>query len=218
MTTKTERIIRALEARGFVRVELPRSPRLCYTGINKGGRRVWVWPDKMGGLRGASQPRYSASLTLTNTAKKLLLGEDTATVPLMPVPEIEVPSATQPKKPHPRMNAALTPAQERYEAETYSSALRASLSDLRVRLADGWELPDACYRAARRRGFTVDEVRRAYDAVEAQVDAPEGPTPPETSDDAFTRAWAKMEARGFKYGADALEQVKLGWRLARGEL
>jgi len=144
MTTKTERIIRALEARGFVRVELPRSTRLCYTGVNKGGRRAWVWPDKMGGLRGAPQPRYSASLTLPNTAKKLLLGEDTATVPLVPVPEIEVPSAAQSKKPE--------------------------------------------------------------------------PTPPETSDDAFTRTWAKMEARGFKYGADALEQVKLGWRLARGEL
>lgn len=34
-----------------------------------------------------------------------------------------------------------------------------------------------------------------------------------TSDDAFGRAWAVMEAKGYKYGKDALENVRLGWRM-----
>jgi hypothetical protein len=37
-------------------------------------------------------------------------------------------------------------------------------------------------------------------------------------DDSFERAWKRMERKGYKYGADALEQVRLGWRLARGEI
>ena len=34
----------------------------------------------------------------------------------------------------------------------------------------------------------------------------------------FRAAWARMEAAGYRYGKDAIEQVRLGWRLARGEL
>lgn len=34
----------------------------------------------------------------------------------------------------------------------------------------------------------------------------------------FRAAWARMEAAGYRYGRDALEQVRMGWRLARGEL
>lgn len=34
----------------------------------------------------------------------------------------------------------------------------------------------------------------------------------------FEDAWAGMEARGFRCGEDALEQVRLGWRMARGEV
>lgn len=34
----------------------------------------------------------------------------------------------------------------------------------------------------------------------------------------FSAAWARMEAASYRYGDDALEQVRMGWRLARGEL
>lgn len=33
----------------------------------------------------------------------------------------------------------------------------------------------------------------------------------------FEQAWAHMKAKGYDYGEDALEQVKLGFALARGE-
>lgn len=34
-----------------------------------------------------------------------------------------------------------------------------------------------------------------------------------TSDDAFDRAWSCMEAKGYQYGENALENVRLGWRM-----
>lgn len=37
-------------------------------------------------------------------------------------------------------------------------------------------------------------------------------------DDSFEKAWKRMESKGYQYGADALEHVRLGWRLARGEI
>lgn len=37
-------------------------------------------------------------------------------------------------------------------------------------------------------------------------------TPTET----FEETWAKMEAKGYQYGSDALEQVRFGWELAKG--
>lgn len=37
-------------------------------------------------------------------------------------------------------------------------------------------------------------------------------------DDSFEKAWKRMEHKGYQYGADALENVRLGWRLARGEI
>lgn len=30
----------------------------------------------------------------------------------------------------------------------------------------------------------------------------------------FEEAWARKEAQGYLYGRDALEQIKLGWRMA----
>jgi uncharacterized membrane protein YjgN (DUF898 family) len=36
-------------------------------------------------------------------------------------------------------------------------------------------------------------------------------------DETFEEAWARMERKGYRYGKDALEQVRFGWRLARGE-
>lgn len=33
----------------------------------------------------------------------------------------------------------------------------------------------------------------------------------------FDEAWAAMIAKGYQYGPDALEQVRLGWELARGK-
>lgn len=32
----------------------------------------------------------------------------------------------------------------------------------------------------------------------------------------FEEAWAKKEARGYKYGPNEKEQVRLGWEMARG--
>lgn len=32
----------------------------------------------------------------------------------------------------------------------------------------------------------------------------------------FDQAWARMEAAGYQYGHEALEQVRLGWELAHG--
>ena len=34
----------------------------------------------------------------------------------------------------------------------------------------------------------------------------------------FTEAWAKMEAKGYRYGRDALENVELGYAMAQDEL
>jgi hypothetical protein len=34
----------------------------------------------------------------------------------------------------------------------------------------------------------------------------------------FERAWKKMEERGYQYGEDALEQVRLGWEMALREV
>lgn len=34
---------------------------------------------------------------------------------------------------------------------------------------------------------------------------------------AFTKAWAKKEVAGYKYGRDALERVRLGWLIAQEE-
>ena len=34
----------------------------------------------------------------------------------------------------------------------------------------------------------------------------------------FDDAWDEMKLRGFQYGPDALEQVRLGWDLAHGKL
>lgn len=36
--------------------------------------------------------------------------------------------------------------------------------------------------------------------------------PPET----FAQAWAKFEAKGYRYGRDALENVHFGWKIAKG--
>lgn len=43
----------------------------------------------------------------------------------------------------------------------------------------------------------------------------EFPSPPVP--DPFEAAWEKMEARGYRYGRDALEQVRLGWTMAQAE-
>lgn len=32
----------------------------------------------------------------------------------------------------------------------------------------------------------------------------------------FEQVWSQMEAKGYQYGPEALEQVRLGWELARG--
>lgn len=37
-------------------------------------------------------------------------------------------------------------------------------------------------------------------------------------DDTFEQAWARMRRKGFQYGPDAREQVRFGWKLARGEI
>jgi hypothetical protein len=36
--------------------------------------------------------------------------------------------------------------------------------------------------------------------------------------EAFRAAWAEMEASGYQYGTDALEQVRLGWDMAMRRL
>lgn len=33
----------------------------------------------------------------------------------------------------------------------------------------------------------------------------------------FEEAWAEKERQGYQYGKDALEQVRFGWKIARGE-
>lgn len=42
------------------------------------------------------------------------------------------------------------------------------------------------------------------------------PAKPPAEPVSFEAAWAQMEAKGYKYGRDALEQVRLGWEL-RGD-
>lgn len=143
MATKTQQLRAALEARGFKRVE-SRSQRPCYTGIDKGGSQVWIWPDETGGLRYARTEFIGHAAYGGSTAKKLLAGQDSNLVPLQPVARAPVSREEQ----------------------------RGARSELK------------------------DAQRK-------------------TSDELFEAAWAKL---GYRYGADALEQVKLGWRLARGEL
>jgi hypothetical protein len=36
-------------------------------------------------------------------------------------------------------------------------------------------------------------------------------------DSEFQKAWARKEAKGYRYGHDALEQVRLGWDMAKGD-
>lgn len=146
MATKTQQLRAALEARGFKRVE-SRSQRPCYTGTDKGGDSVWVWPDEVGGLRYSRTARIGDARPGPTTAMKLLAGQDSNVVPLVPRgPEVKSPVSRE----------------EQCGARS--------------------ELKDA--------------QRKESDVL-------------------FEAAWAKL---GYQYGADALEQVKLGWRLARGEL
>ena len=44
----------------------------------------------------------------------------------------------------------------------------------------------------------------------------QGKQHPDPLPSSFEEAWAEMEARGYQYGEDALEQVRFGWDLARG--
>ena len=37
-------------------------------------------------------------------------------------------------------------------------------------------------------------------------------------DETFEQAWARMRRKGYQYWPDALEQVRFGWQLARGEI
>lgn len=45
----------------------------------------------------------------------------------------------------------------------YSPAMNAAVAKLNRLIADGWEFPDACWKVAKSTGFSVDELRRAYD-------------------------------------------------------
>lgn len=47
--------------------------------------------------------------------------------------------------------------------ETYSPAMRLAVVQLHARIRDGFEFPDACWYIARKHGFMVEEVRKAYD-------------------------------------------------------
>lgn len=54
-----------------------------------------------------------------------------------------------------------------YEESIYSPAMRSALHSLRDLISKGWEFPDACWKVARQSGLTVDEIRDAYDDVDA---------------------------------------------------
>jgi hypothetical protein len=39
---------------------------------------------------------------------------------------------------------------------------------------------------------------------------------PDLAPETFEDVWAKFEANGYQYGRDALENVKFGWKIAKG--
>ena len=67
-------------------------------------------------------------------------------------------------------------------------------------------------------GPKLNDEGRSYRAVikaRAALATPAAAAEPITT---FAEAWAKMEARGYRYGEDALENVRMGWDLAMGML
>jgi hypothetical protein len=63
-----------------------------------------------------------------------------------------------------------------------------------------------------REPITADMLAKIIDAaLAAQPSQPQTAQPQPLT---FEQAWATYEARGFRYGSDALEQVRLGWRIA----
>ena len=63
--------------------------------------------------------------------------------------------------------ARSTRAERRERAlQEFSPAMSAAIRALEGLIEEGVEFPDACWKIARRLGFTVDELRAAYDLVQ----------------------------------------------------
>jgi hypothetical protein len=59
-------------------------------------------------------------------------------------------------------------AQRAYVLEQYDPLMVFALQDLEDQLSKGWEFPDACYCAAKKRNLSVETLRRMYHVQEAQ--------------------------------------------------
>ena len=70
-----------------------------------------------------------------------------------------------------------------------------------------WQQADSEYTSQHRK---ADETRAKFEALVAETIAASGVP---ASNISFEEAWKQMEARGFHYGKDALEQVQMGWEL-----
>jgi hypothetical protein len=66
-------------------------------------------------------------------------------------------------------------------------------------------------------GDNVSVGRSVYAcALPEEHDGPCDPRPRVSGTKTFQQAWSDMEAKGYRYGEDALEQVRFGWNLAYG--
>lgn len=72
MTTRTERLRAALERQGFKPHE-SRSAKPCLVGPHSSGKPVYLFLDKVGGARGAWEPRLSHAIAVSTKSIDLLL-------------------------------------------------------------------------------------------------------------------------------------------------
>ena len=77
-------------------------------------------------------------------------------------------------------------------------------NDLLLAVHRDWSHPDGIWELKQQTDLFVASVKAA--SLKAKVDR--------FSD--FEAAWSEMERRGYRYGPDALEQVRFGWEIARG--
>lgn len=64
------------------------------------------------------------------------------------------------------------------------------------------------------RMIVVEMLERALTATPS----PSSEIESKPSELAFEQAWALKEAEGYQYGEDALEQVRMGWEMAKGKI
>ena len=77
MTTQSQRLRAALERQGFKPYET-RSSRVCLAGPHASGATVYLFLDKVGGARGAREPRIADAVPISPRSIQLLLSGETS--------------------------------------------------------------------------------------------------------------------------------------------